>query len=235
MYDIMSIGMEEEEMGSCTTVKEGRLYSLAEEIANAITHGLGVIFGIVVTAYLVYKAAMDSNVLAIVGFAVYGCFLTLMYLSSTLYHAITHQKAKQILRVVDHCSIYLMIAGCYLPISLLALQGIERITIIATVFAIAVAGIVFKIVTYGKYDKYNKISVLIYVAMGWIVVFSLRSIYRATSLPFILWFAAGGIMYTIGTIFYKSKRIPFNHAIWHAFVLAGSVLQFVSILREYVL
>lgn len=222
-------------MSSCTTAKEGKLYSLAEEIANAVTHGVGVVFGIVVTIFLVYHAVKNSNVLAIVGFAVYGGFLTLMYLSSTLYHAITHIKAKRILRVIDHCSIYLMIAGCYLPISLLALRGIERITIIATVFAIAIAGIIFKIVTYGKYDKYNKISILIYVAMGWVVVFSMRSLYLATSLPFILWIAAGGLMYTIGTVFYKSKRIPFNHAIWHAFVLAGSVLQFIGITREYVL
>lgn len=222
-------------MGQWTVVKEGRLYSTAEEIANAVSHGIGVLFGIFITVFLVYHAVQAQNMLAIVGFSIYGFFLTFMYLSSTLYHAITNLKAKKVLRVFDHCSIFLMIAGCYLPIALLALEGVERVSVIAIISTVAVSGIVFKIVTYGKYDEYNKLSTLIYVLMGWIVVFSIRSIYLATSLQFILWIAAGGLMYTLGTIFYKSKKIPYNHAIWHGFVLAASVLQFVGILRQYVL
>lgn len=217
------------------TIKNGKmkLYSLAEEIANAITHGLGVLLGIGATVFLLMDAVRAENTLAIVGFSVYGVCLTLMYLMSTLYHGITHAKAKRILRVADHCAIYLMIAGCYFPIALLALRGIERVAVLTVVFSLAAAGIVFKIVTYGKYDKYEKISVLLYILMGWIAVFSLRSIYFATSLSFLLWIAAGGVMYTLGTLFYRAGRIPFNHAIWHGFILIASALQFVGIALEF--
>lgn len=218
-----------------TSIEKGkqRLYSLAEEIANAVSHGLGVFLGIAATVVLLIQAVRADNKLAIVGFSVYGVCLTLMYLMSTLYHGITHPGAKKILRVADHCAIYLMIAGCYFPIALLALRGVERIAIITVVVSLAIAGIVFKILTYGKYDKYEKVSVLLYILMGWIAVFSLRSIYLATSLPFLLWIGAGGLMYTLGTIFYRSARIPYNHAIWHAFVLIASVLQFVGIYTEF--
>ncbi len=210
-----------------------KMYTLAEEIANAISHGVGVLLGMAATVFLLVKAVQAGNTMAIVGFSVYGTFLTLMYLMSTLYHSIPNPKAKRILRVADHCAIYLMIAGCYFPIALLALQGIERVAVVTVVFSLAVAGIVFKILTYGKYDRFEKISVLLYILMGWLAVFSLRSIYRATSLSFLLWIGAGGLMYTLGTLFYRAGKIPFNHAIWHGFVLIASVLQFVGIALEF--
>lgn len=210
-----------------------RLYSLAEEIANAVSHGLGVLLGIGATVFLLLDAVRAGNRLAIIGFAVYGVCLTLMYLMSTLYHGIPNPKAKRILRVADHCAIYLMIAGCYVPIALLALRGTERVAVLAIVVSLALAGVAFKILTYGRYDKYEKISVLLYILMGWIAVFSMRSIYRATSLFFLLWIGAGGLMYTLGTLFYRSKRIPYNHAIWHGFVLIASILQFVGIATEF--
>jgi hemolysin III len=218
-----------------TEKRKGQLYTLAEEIANAVSHGVGVLFGIAATVFLIVMAVKAQNRLAIAGFAVYGIFLTLMYLMSTLYHGITHPGAKKILRVADHCAIYLMIAGSYFPIALLALNGLERVVTLSVIFSIAAAGIVFKILTYGKYDRFGKLSVWIYVLMGWICVFTLRSIYNATSLAFLLWLGAGGLVYTLGVIFYKAKRIPFNHAIWHGFVLLASALQFVGIAMEFAL
>ncbi len=204
-------------------------YSKFEEIFNSVTHGVGVVFGIVALTKLLLIAITDRNLSEIVGFSIYGVCIILMFLSSTLYHSFTIEKVKQILRVFDHSSIFLFMAGTYTPIVLLTLDGALRISILIGAWAIAIAGVLFKILTYGKYDKFKRASVIIYIVMGWFAIFPIKSIINATSINFFYWILAGGLLYTIGTIFYSNKRIPLNHGIWHLFVLAASITHFFGI------
>ena len=152
-----------------------------------------------------------------------------MFLSSTLYHSINKDKAKSVLRVFDHSSIFLFIAGTYTPIVILTLTGRLRIGVLISVWAIAIAGVLFKIFTYGKFDKYKAVSLILYIGMGWIAIIPIKAIISATSINFFLWIIGGGVLYTVGTIFYGFKKIPFNHGIWHLFVLAASIVHFLGI------
>ncbi|NMA86463.1 MAG: hemolysin III family protein [Tissierellia bacterium] len=207
-----------------------RNYTKSEEIANGLTHGLGIIFGIVALTVLLILSIREKDILSIVAFSIYGFCLIFMYLSSTLYHSIKNNRAKEILRVFDHSSIYLFIAGTYTPIALLSMTGGLRIGIMIAIWSIAIIGIIFKLFTIGKFDKYKAFSLMLYIGMGWIALFTIRPIIQMTSINFILWILGGGIVYTLGTIFYSIKKIPYNHAIWHVFVLGGTVLHFVGIL-----
>ena len=204
-------------------------YTKKEEVLNGVTHGIGVVFGIVALTLLLYYAIKARNVSSIVGFSIYGVCIIMMFLSSTLYHSFTIDKVKQILRVFDHSSIFLFIAGTYTPIVLLTLVGRLRIVMLVAIWAIAIFGIAFKILTYGRYEKYKVFSLLLYIGMGWLAVFPVKYIINATGIHFFYWILLGGLLYTIGTIFYANKRIPYNHAIWHLFVLAASVSQFLGI------
>ncbi|MEW8973116.1 MAG: hemolysin III family protein [Tissierellaceae bacterium] len=204
-------------------------YTKKEEIANGITHGLGVIFGIVAVTILLFMAISERNVPRIVSFSIYGVCIILMFLSSTLYHSFTIDRVKQILRVFDHSSIFLFIAGTYTPIALLALQGKLRLIILIGIWIIALLGITFKIFTFGKFDKYKALSLILYIGMGWIAIIPIKAIINATSINFFYWILAGGIMYTLGTIFYSIKKIPYSHAIWHVFVLIASIAHFLGI------
>ncbi len=206
-------------------------YTIGEEIVNGITHGLGVIFGIVSLVVLLMVAIRNNNTLAIVAFSIYGGCFILMYLSSTLYHSITNEKAKSIIRVFDHSSIFLFIAGTYTPIALLTMAGRLRVGILIAVWSIAILGVLFKILTYNKFDKYKAVSLILYIGMGWLAVFTVKPIIEMTSLGFFMWIIGGGLLYTLGTIFYSTKKIPYNHAIWHLFVLSASVLHFIGILK----
>lgn len=207
----------------------GKRYSIKEEIANGITHGIGVVFGIVALTILLVLAILKGDVPKIVAFSIYGACIILMFLSSTLYHSLTKEKAKQVLRVFDHSSIFLFIAGTYTPIVLLTLRGYLRIGILIAIWAIALSGVGFKIFTFGKFDKYKALSLIIYIGMGWIAIIPIKAIISATSINFFYWILAGGLLYTLGTIFYGVKKIPYNHAIWHVFVLAASVTHFLGI------
>lgn len=212
-------------------MKLNNKYTTREEVANSITHGLGIIFGIVVLSVLLYTSINKGDIKAIVGFSIYGGCLILMYLSSTLYHCVSVQKIKSILRVFDHCSIFLFIAGTYTPVAILTLTGNMRIITLSVMWSIAIGGVIFKIATFNKFDKYKVISLILYIGMGWITVFSLKPIIQETSIRFIMWLAGGGLIYTLGTIFYSNKKIPYNHAIWHLFVLGGTVAHFIGIYK----
>lgn len=210
-------------------------YSKTEEIFNGISHGMGVVFGIVALTILLVLSIRKGDVSSIVAFSIYGGCIIMMFLSSTLYHSIPIEKAKRILRVFDHSSIFLFIAGTYTPIALLALKGNLRLMILIGIWAIALSGILFKIFTYNKFDKYKILSLCIYIGMGWIAIIPIKAIINATSIGFFYWILAGGIIYTVGTIFYGIKKIPFNHGIWHIFVLAASITHFLGILKYLVL
>ncbi|ABR50338.1 channel protein, hemolysin III family [Alkaliphilus metalliredigens QYMF] len=211
-----------------------KAHSIKEEIANSITHGMGVVFSIVALTILLVYSIWNRNTAAIVGFSIYGFCSIVLYVASTLYHSFQKEKVKKILRVFDHASIYLFIAGTYTPIALLAMKGYWRIGILSTVWTIALLGIVFKIVTFNKFEKYKALSLGIYIAMGWIIVIAIKPMLEMIPLGFFVWLLAGGMAYTVGTIFYAIKKIPYNHAIWHLFVLAGGVLHFLGIFRYLV-
>lgn len=201
-----------------------------EELLNCISHGLGVVFGIFALIVLLIMSIKKGDPASIAAFSIYGACIILMFLSSTLYHSFTIKKVKEVLRVFDHSAIFLFIAGSYTPIVILTLTGKFRIFMLVAVWSIAIAGVLFKILTFGKFDKYTVVSLIIYIGMGWIALIPLKAIVNATSINFFYWILAGGILYTLGTIFYKNKKIPFNHAIWHLFVLAASITHFLGIM-----
>lgn len=202
-------------------------YSVAEEIANSISHGIGFIFGIV-GLVLLLSQAIDSqaNALAITSYSLYGGSMILLFLASTLYHAIPHPRAKFWLKKLDHCAIYLLIAGTYTPFLLVGLKSPLAHGLMVVIWCLALVGVLFKLAFVHRFEA---LSVVTYLLMGWL---SLIVIYQlaVTLSPGGVWLlAAGGIVYSLGVIFYVSKRIPYNHAIWHGFVLGGSICHFLAI------
>jgi hemolysin III len=202
-------------------------YTLGEEIANSVTHGVGALLSLIGTAILLYRAARNGTTLHVVSFAVYGSCLFLLHLSSTLYHALRPPRAKRVFRVFDHCSIYLLIAGTYTPFLLLSLWGRWGLTLLIAIWTLAIAGIVFKSLFIGRLQK---ASVLLYVLMGWMIVVAAREAWVRVPHAAIGFVAAGGLFYTLGVAFYAWKSLPYNHAVWHLFVLGGSVCHYAAIL-----
>jgi len=202
-------------------------YTLGEEIANSVTHGVGAILSLLGTALLLYRATCSGTTLHIVSFAIYGACLFLLHLSSTLYHALRPPRAKRVFRIFDHCSIYLLIAGTYTPFLLLSLWGRWGLTLLVAIWTLAVLGVVFKSLFIGRL---RRLSVVLYVLMGWMIVVAAREAWMRVPHAAIGYVAAGGLLYTAGVGFYAWKRLPYNHAIWHLFVLGGSVCHYVAIL-----
>ena len=197
--------------------------SLGEEIANAITHGIGAILSIAALIVLI----IYGQGITTVGLVVYGATLILLYLASTLYHSLIFTRAAKLFRKFDHMAIFLLIAGTYTPFCLLALEGWVGFAILAAVWILALMGIVMKSLFTGRYEW---LSVTAYIATGWLVILAIKPLHAAlTSQGFTL-LVAGGVAYTIGTIFYVNKRIPYSHSIWHLWVMGGSTLHFFAVL-----
>ncbi|TCO71845.1 PAQR family membrane homeostasis protein TrhA [Marinisporobacter balticus] len=214
-----------------TNESMGRRYSFKEEIANSISHGIGILFSVVTLTILLVYAIWEKKPISITGFSIYGVCSICLYVASTLYHSFQKERVKRILRVFDHSSIFLCIAGTYTPVALLAMDGYWRIGILISVWSIALIGILFKIFTFNKFEKYKVVSLALYILMGWVVVIAVKPMLEMVPIGFFMWLLAGGIIYTVGAIFYAFKKIPYNHAIWHVFVLAGSVVHFLGIFR----
>lgn len=210
-------------------------YSFAEEVTNAITHWIGCALGIAALVILIVYGVKNSSPRQIVGFSIYGSCFIFMFLSSAIYHSIPGEKAKSILRVLDHSSIFIFIAGTYTPITLLSLKGTFSIVMLVFVWIFAFSGILFKIFTYGKFSKYKKISLSLYLGFGWISMILIPYLVKNRNYTLILFLALGGICYSIGSYFYANRKIAFNHAIWHIFVLAAGILHFFGILLSYAL
>ena|SRR5690554_1124319 len=204
-----------------------RKQTLGEEITNAILHGVGVGLSIAALAVLVVFASIYGSVWHVVGFAIYGSTLILLYLSSTLYHSFPEGRVKKIFHILDHSSIFLLIAGTYTPITLIKLRGGLGWTIFGIVWGIALFGIISKVFWI---NKFSILSTLLYIAMGWLVVVAVKPLLVALSETSIIFLIIGGLLYTIGTIFYALKQVKYAHAVWHLFVLAGSVCHFFTIL-----
>lgn len=198
------------------------------EMANAISHGLGIFLGIIFLLMLIIPSVKSGNVLKVVAFSIYGGCFIFLFLMSTIYHAVQSEKIKKILRIFDHVSIYYFIAGSFTPVILLLTRGRFRLFFIILIWAIAIFGTVFKITTYKNYDKLKTISVIIYIAMGWLSVFLIKPIVTNTTWKFMFLLVLGGLVYTGGTYFYKSKRFKYSHVIWHFFVLAASIIHFIA-------
>ena len=202
-------------------------YHLGEEIANSITHGIGAILSIAALSVLVVFASQHKDAWRIVSFSIYGATLFLLYLTSTLYHAFTHEKLKKFFRLMDHSCIYLLIAGTYTPPTLIAMRGAWGWTLFGLIWTMAAAGLVFKVFNMGKYQF---ISVVIYIIMGWLAIIAIKPMLAALPAGMFAWFLAGGLFYTFGVVFYAWEELPYNHAIWHLFVLGGSITHFFGIL-----
>ena len=205
------------------TVKAGVKPSLGEEIANAVTHGIGALLAI--TGLVILMIYADGQYT--LSFAIYGTTLIILYLASTLYHSLIFTRARNLFRKFDHMAIFLLIAGTYTPFCLTALDGWLRWTMLGTVWGFAITGVVLKSLFTGKFEW---LSTGIYILTGWLVILAIKPIYEFLSLEGFLLLIFGGAAYTIGTIFYLNHRIPYSHSIWHLWVLAGSVLHFFAVL-----
>lgn len=203
-----------------------RLQSAGEELANALTHGVGATAALAAGAVLVTLTAIFGDGWQLAGAIVFGTATLLLYTASTLYHAISHPVLKGRLKVFDHCAIYLLIAGTYTPYTLLVIGDRLGAIIMAIVWSLAVAGIIFKIFFVGRFQM---VSLLTYLGMGWLGLLAAFEIAHNLPPTGIALLLGGGIAYSVGTIFFKVKTIPFNHAIWHLFVLAGCILHFLSV------
>jgi hemolysin III len=209
-------------------VKAGRAPGLGEEIANSVTHGVGLLLSIVALPTLVIVAVRRHDAWQIVGGAIYGLTLVLLYTASTLYHALPAPRAKDVFRVLDHAAIYLFIAGTYTPFALGVLRGKWGWSLLAAVWALAAVGIVLK-ATRGF--RYAWLSTAVYLAMGWLIVVALRPLVAQIGIDGLAWLLAGGVAYTAGVIFFAWDRLRYGHMVWHLFVLAGSICHFVAVLR----
>lgn len=203
-------------------------YTVGEEIANAVTHGVAALLSIAGLAVLVAFAVLysgSSKVVAAV--SIFGASMVFLYTASTLYHSIPNPRAKKVLQYLDHSMIYVLIAGSYTPFCLITLQGYTGIALLCAVWLIAIAGISLQAVLLNKADWIN---CLLYLSMGWLAVFVIDPLVSTLDSTGLALLVAGGLAYTVGVVFYIFERIPFSHAIWHTFVFAGTTLQFFSVL-----
>lgn len=202
-------------------------YSRREEVANAITHGIGALLSIAALVLLIVFASLKGTPWHVVSFTIYGVSMLLLYSCSTIVHSLKEGKAKDLFEIFDHSSIYLYIAGSYTPFLLVATRGALGWTLFGIVWGIAIGGTVFKAFFV---KRFLFMSTLFYLGMGWLIVLIWPQLTAAVPGPGITLLAAGGLLYTLGTLFYVWRGFPYHHAVWHLFVLGGSVLHFFAIL-----
>jgi len=207
-------------------VKEPTIYPPLEEKINVLSHAIGLFFSVVALVLLVVKASNNGSVWHIVSFSIFGSSLILLYAASTFYHSAKKPTLRKRLNIFDHASIYILIAGTYTPFALVTLNGTIGWVIFGITWGIALTGVILKLYFTGKYDR---ISTIAYVLMGWIIVFAINPLLNNLSPEGVGWLLAGGIAYTIGAILYSIKKIKFNHAIFHLFVLIGSFCHFIAV------
>ncbi|WP_114570167.1 PAQR family membrane homeostasis protein TrhA [Exiguobacterium flavidum] len=200
--------------------------TLKEEIASAITHGLGLIFSITALVLLVVAAVDSGSAWNVTAVSIFGATMILLYLFSTLMHSLMFTPAKRVLQILDHAGIYLLIAGSYTPFALVTLRGPLGWTLLGIVWGVGILGIIWKLFSAGKYVWISNVS---YLVLGWCCLFAIKPLYLELGLQGFLLLLGGGLAYSLGVIFYVWAKLPYNHAIWHLFVLAGSVLIFLSI------
>jgi hemolysin III len=201
-------------------------YRLGDILANAITHGVGAALALAGAVYLIVVSTRGTPWL-IVSCAIYGSTLFLVYLCSTLYHSLVRTRARHVFHVLDHSAIYLLIAGTYTPFMLVSMRGTAGWALLVLVWALAIAGVVFKSLAVGRFPA---ASATVYLLMGWCIVFAVRPLLHAVSWHGMMWIGAGGLAYTLGIVFFANDRLHFFHAMWHMFVLAGSIAHYFAVL-----
>ena len=206
------------------------VHALTEELLNSLTHGLGLVLSIAGGAVLVTAAWIRQDPLYFVSACVFAGALVLMYAASVLYHSCLRPSLKRLLRTLDHIAIYLLIAGTYTPFLLVSIGGGWGTTLLYVVWGLALGGIVFKILCAGRLDRFAGISTGCYLLMGWLIVVAVEPLLAALPLEGVLWLAAGGLFYSGGVLFFVWESLPYNHAIWHLFVIGGSVCHYVAVL-----
>lgn len=211
-----------------TKLKEKKCaQTIKEEIANSITHCLGLGLSIAGLTFLLIYSKIDGDLWRIVAFAIYGATLIILYLVSTLYYSLTHSRAKAIFRRLDHSAIYLLIAGTYTPVILISLRNTWAIYMLPIVWIMAGIGIYIKLFYIHRFEK---LSIKYYILMGWMALIAAKPLFDSIPIEAFMWIIVGGLSYTTGIIFYAWQRLPYNHTIWHGFVLVGSVSHFIGML-----
>lgn len=209
-----------------SSVNEGATYTPGEELANALTHGIGLALSIAGLVVLVTLSAARGDMWGVTSTAIFGATLVLLYLTSTLYHSLRGEQLKRLLRKFDHAAIFLLIAGTYTPFLLVNLRGPWGWSLLGVIWALAVAGVVVKFWLAGRFKLG---STLLYLGMGWLIVIALRPMLRTVPEGALWLLLAGGLCYSAGTVFYLWKRLPYHHAVWHLFVLGGSACHFFAV------
>jgi len=209
-------------------VQKKRIQSLGEEIANSVSHGIGFIAAIVISPILIVSAVKHGSAAGVVGASVFSFSLVMLYIVSTLYHSLARNKAKRVFRVLDHIVIFLMIAGTYTPFTLSVLKGSLGWTLFGLVWGLAFVGIIFQ--CFGGVNK-SKLTILLYLAMGWLIIFAVKPLLINLPLWGFLWLLVGGFAYTVGVGFYAAKKVRYAHFVWHLFVIAGSSCHSIAVLR----
>jgi hemolysin III len=204
-----------------------KVFSLREETAHAVSHGVGILLSIIALTVLVAVSFRDGGVRQVVGSAVFGTTLILLYVTSTLYHSVSHPQVKQVLRKLDHTAIYLLIAGTYTPFTLVTLHGPWGWGILTANWILAVAGIAH---AWSPWSRHRAVAHVLYVLMGWLILIAVVPLSHALQVKGLVLLVLGGVVYTSGLAFYAWRRLPYNHLVWHLFVLTGSVLHFFAIL-----
>lgn len=197
-----------------------------EERANAVTHGIGAVLSVAALVLLLIHSLRNGSVWHIVSFTVFGVSLILLYVSSTLLHSARKERWIDIFSILDHAAIFVLIAGTYTPFLLVTLRGPLGWSLFGIVWGLALAGIIFKLFFV---KRFVLLSTLFYIAMGWLVIFAFGPLQEELAQAGIAWLVAGGLLYTLGTVFYLWRKIRYHHAIWHLFVLAGSISHFVTV------
>jgi len=210
-----------------TRKQKGKTQTLVEEIANSITHGLGLVLSVAALTILVVYASLEGDPWRITAFSIYGSSLTILYLVSTLYHSLTNSRIKAIFRRLDHAAIYILIAGTYTPIILISLRTTWVIYILPIVWTMAVIGVYIKVFYIHRYER---LTLAYYIIMGWMALIAVKPLFNSIPIESFVWIIVGGVAYTTGVIFYAWNRLPFNHTIWHGFVLVGSFSHFMGML-----
>jgi hemolysin III len=212
---------------TCPSDSGERPQSLGEEIANSVSHGVGLLAALAAFPVLVMAALQRGNAVEIAAASVFGTTVVLLYLTSTLFHAFPQSRAKRVFQVLDHSAIYLLIAGTYTPFTLGVLRGTWGWILFGLVWGMAFAGILLKAL---GGIRYNTVSTLVYIAMGWLVVIAADVVWTHVPMQGILWLLAGGIAYTAGAVFFLAERIRYFHFVWHLFVIAGTACHFNAVL-----
>lgn len=206
-----------------------RVQTPGEELANAVSHGLGAALGAIGLGWLVATTLSGGDPWRIVSASVYGSSIVLLFLASTLYHAFGAPRLKQVLQALDHVAIFLLIAGTYTPFALVTLRGVWGWTLLGTVWGLALTGSVFEVIWLGRYPR---LSTALYLATGWVGAIAAVPLWQALSGGGWAWLVAGGLSYTAGVVFFAWERLPYHHSIWHLFVLGGAACHFFAVLHH---